>query len=103
MESRQSKNHGLVAEIVPGIALDDLLASGLGGGISVVDSGENESVEEEHQSDVTHQPPDEDVGSGGSVVLSEDFLSLSIINDNVESLGCVGWSVAPGDIVKIAH
>lgn len=93
----------MVAKIVPGIALDDLLASGLGGSISVVDSGENESVEEEHQTDITNQPPDEDVRSGGSVVLSEDFLSLTIINDNVESLGCVGWSVAPGDVVKIAH
>lgn len=93
----------MVAEIVPGIALDDLLASGLGGCISVVDSGENESVEEEHQTDINQQPSDEDVRSGGSVVLSEDFLSLFIINDNVESLGCVGWSVAPGDVVKIAH
>lgn len=93
----------MITAIVAGIALDDALASGLGGSISVVDSGENESVEEEHQTDITQQPPDEDVGSGGSVVLSEDFLSFSIVNDNIESLCCVGWSVAPGDIVKIAH
>lgn len=95
MEVGQGQDADLVSTSVVSVALDDALAGSLNLGVSVVDCRKDKTVEDVHDQDVSEQPPDEDVSSSGSVALSEDLLSLLVINDNVKSFRFIGWSISP--------
>lgn len=103
VNSSKCKNKTSIAQAVPGVSLDDGLAGCFGVNCAIVDGREDESIEDVHQEDVSNEPPDEDLSSGSSVALSEDLLSLGVVNDDVEATGGVCGSVSPADIVKVAH
>lgn len=102
VDERKGQDNNLVSAGVVGVSLDDGLAGALELHVSIMNGREDEGVESEHNTDVDKQPPDEDVGSGRSVGLLEDLLSLLVINNNIHSLGRVGWSVTPGNVIKVA-